>query len=234
MVWQIFHHQIEEDFVQYQILKQAADAAKVTVTDDEVNQRLEQMYDQMKNTVPPGKTIDDMLAAHSYTGARLFLHMKTLLLLEKIDMLDFKPKEWVKVATLVFDTPGKKPDLMKTQGAKALDAYGQLQKGGSWHSILTSVTTDPNVLKNDGDIGWRPMDAFPPSARDALNQLKVGEYSKPVETPAAIQIFKVEAHGAEVTGADLDDLRKRFLAETEGKIYKDIQAKAKVVYSKDQ
>lgn len=234
LVWQIYHSQIEQDFVQYQTLKQAADAAKVTVTDDEVNQRLAQLYDQMSHTVPPGKTIDDLLAARSYSGARLFLHMKSLLFLEKIDLLDFKPKDWIKVATLEFLTPGKKPDVMKTEGAKAQDAYAQLQKGGSWHALLTSLTTDPNVLKNDGDIGWRSLDAFPAGARDELVQLKVGEFSKPVETANAIEIFKIEARGAEVTGTELDDLRKRFLSQTEGQTFKSIQAKTKVVYTKGQ
>jgi hypothetical protein len=232
LVWQIFHKAIEHDIVDYLMVKSVADEDKVTATDEEVSARVTRFLDEdLKPHLLQGQTLEQALQAQSFSDARLFIRSKTLVLLEKIELLSFDPKRWIRVSTLVFPTPGKKPEIMKSEGAKALDFYSQLQKGATWDKMLTQVTTDPNVLRTKGDIGWHSLDAFPQNARNELTALKVGEVSHPIETPTGIQIFRLDALGASATGADFDTMRKRFIDSNVATTINAIRAKSKVVYT---
>jgi hypothetical protein len=234
MLWQVSRRSLEHDFVDYLIVKGAADAAKVVVSDTEVNARMTKFLDQMRATLTPGQTLESMLQAKEFSDARLFLRVKTQVLLEKIQLQSFHPKDWVKVSTMIFETPGKKPDVMKAAAYKATQFYGKLTNGGSWDQLFAQVTTDPNALKGKGALGWHSLDVFPQSARDQLTQLKLGGITRPVETANAIQIFRLDGIGAEASGSELEALKQSYLASTIGTTIKAIRAKAKVVFTKGE
>jgi len=233
MVWQIYHKSIMRDFVDYLVVKNAAAAAKVTVSEDEVNSRVSSFFDQLRTKLRPGQTIEANLQENDFSDARIYLRAKTELLLEKIQLLGFHPGDWVRVSRMVFETPGKKPEIMKSEAAKALDFYNRLKGGSSWNQLLIQQTSDPAVLQSKGNIGWHSLDIFPASTRDQFKQMKIGQVTSPVETATAIQIFRLDGLGEQAVGPDLEALKERFLASTVAQTKKAILDKAKVVYGKE-
>ena len=229
LVWDIYHDGIENDFIDYLTVANAAKMRHLTVTNDEVQASVNQFMDNFKHGLAPSISVEEGLRQRSFSDARVYLRARTELLLNKIQLLSFHPADWVKVSTLVFPTPGTSQQIIKDSAAKAMDSYQRLQKGAPWDTVLREVTSDGRVIQSHGSIGWHPRDAFPPLVRAALEKAKPGEFTNPAQTNNGIQIFRLDAQGANASGVDQAELKNTFLESTRADTIKQIKAKAKVV-----
>ncbi|HEY3782061.1 MAG TPA: peptidylprolyl isomerase [Fimbriimonadaceae bacterium] len=229
MVWQIYHEAIEQEYIDYVTVKLAADKANVAVTDDEAKKQLAVVLEGVKNSLPAGVTITQSLSQQGFSDSRLLVRIRTQLLLEKIEMLQFHQADWVRVSALVYPTPGGKPDIMKSAGNSALSDYDKLLKGASWDALLAHLTTKPDVLKRKGAVGWRAFNDFPALVRDQLQKIKIGEYTHPEQTRSGIEIFRLDQVGPKAAGDDFADLRTTFLENMRKETIGRIKAETKVV-----
>lgn len=234
MVWALYHRPITHDFVDFLVVKDAAAADKVSVSDDEVNARMQTVFDRMRASLRPGETLEQALLSHEYSDARLFLRVKTQLLLEKIQMLTFHPGDWAHISVIEFPTPGKKPDVMKQEATTAKEYYDKLRAGASWDQLQSQSTSNPTALRTKGDVGWRLLSSLPPEARTQLASLKAGEVTAPIETPTSIVIFKLDTSGRTAAGPELELLKNTYFRATGEATLKAISTKAKVEWTKSE
>lgn len=228
LLWDWRHREVEQDLINYLTVKTAADAAGISASEEEVHAELETFLKRFSQTLSPGQDPKEVLSAQGAPPSRLFLKMRTQVLLRKLQLKDFKPADYVRVATIVFGGPGLQGDALKSVVDKANQSFDKLQQGGSWDAALASTTTDANVLNSHGELGWKALAAFPKPTRDLVQSTMVGHYTAPQVTANGIQIFRVEAKGAEVKGDDLKALQDYFVAATRGQFVSALQAKTNV------
>ncbi len=94
--------------------------------------------------------------------------------------------------------------------AKAL--IDSLHAGADWGEIVRNHSDDSDTRANFGELGDLSLDELQPSFREPLQNLGVGDISKPFWSPSGLQIVKVlEKHEARKMSIDKDyDLLKRY------------------------
>ena len=227
-LWDWRHKEVEQDFINYLMVKTAADAAGISVTPEEVQSALDAFLKRYQATLRPGQTLADALDAQGSSQSRLFLREESQLLLKKLMLKGFSSADYVKVSTVIFGGPADKGDLLAQDLKKANDAYSSLQKGGSWKAALAQGTTHPGADNPDGSLGWRPKSVFPKDARDQFAGLAPGGFTKPEQTPFGVQIFRLDELGANAKGQDASDLATYFLDSNRTSFLQQLRQRTKI------
>ena len=202
LLWQWRGQEAVADMISYQVIKNAATKETVSVPDAEVEKAMGEQLAQFTPEMLQGKTVDQYLLEQGFTKSRLWIRIKTELLLNKIVAKDFKPEDYVKISTIVV-RPESTSTKALTDAAKKADLfYDMLGKGDSWEKVLNLSTTDPRTLESKGLVGWRRMDAFPAIVQTEFKTLKAGQSTKPTQTSNGFQIFRIEAYGKDAKGKD--------------------------------
>ncbi len=216
------------DLVSYHMARQEADKNGVKVTREEIEAEMGSQIQQMRNTLQPGQDVDVALREQGFPRSRLYLRVASQLLVDKLVMRQFDPKEFVRVATIVV----KPQDEQATSLAAALklagDAYDRIQKGEAWDTVLASIP-DPAGRPSSGSLGWRPLSVFSESVRRDMAQLEAGKVTKPAQTVNGIQIFRVEMLGKDAAGADLEALKQVYQGSARTAYAAQLRQKIKVV-----
>jgi hypothetical protein len=93
--------------------------------------------------------------------------------------------------------------------AKAAAAWQRLQKGEDFAKLAGELSEDAISRAKGGSLGCVPKSAFGSGVEAAVQQLKPGAYSRPVESPWGVHIIRREAMGdaevLEVLGAEYRD-----------------------------
>ncbi len=225
-LWQWRGADAVREMVEYQVVKAEADRRRVTVTAAEIELKL---ADSLKafTEQQPGKDVDDALQLQGFTRSRAFLRLTRQALLEKIALQNWKASDFVKVSAITI-----KPGTGKTLEQALADgkaAYEKLTKGVKWDAVLATTTSDPQVLQDGGLLGWRSLHIFPDSTVAEMTPMKAGQVTKPVQTTAGVQIFRIEAKGNQVPSEQVDELRAQFLAGRLPALEKELRDKAKIV-----
>ena len=228
LLWQWRSQEAIADLVSYQVIKNAAQKEQVSASDAEVQKAVDQQLVQIAPQVPAGKTVELFLLEQGFTPSRLWLRLKTEILLNKIAAKDFKPAEYVKVSTIVV-RPENTSTKALTDAAKKADLfYEKLTKGEDWQAVLNLSTTDLRTLESKGLVGWRRVDAFPQVVQDEFKTLKMGGVAKPSQTNNGIQILRLEAHGKDAKGTDLEEAEAIHVASNKSAVAQRIRAAAKI------
>lgn len=210
----------------------AVEAAKkgVSATDAEVKARVDEQREAVKPNLQPGQTFEDFVKAQGGGMARLNMVARTAVLIDKIAELEFKPGDYVKVATIVFRPDGVTTDALSKAIKQADAAYASLMAGKPWQSVLQLYEKNTAVVQNGGAIGWKSMAVFPEGVRASLSTTKVMGYTKPVQTENGIQIFRLEARGGTAKPTDLADLKAQFIRGDRNAIIQRLRQSMKVEY----
>lgn len=67
----------------------------------------------------------------------------------------------------------------------------QLAQGEDFASLAQAYSDDKNSAVKGGDLGWVTPEAVVPAFREAMDQLKEGEISEPVQTPFGWHLIQV-------------------------------------------
>ena len=82
------------------------------------------------------------------------------------------------------------PDEVKARRARADTALAQLRQGVDFRQVAASYSDAPDALQG-GDMGWRPAARLPTIFLDVLKDMKVGQISEVVRSPAGFHIIKL-------------------------------------------
>lgn len=211
LLWEWRGFDAIQDLISYQIVRGEAQKLRLDVSEKEVQDAMDAGLKQMAANLPPGKTVEIALLETGFTKSRLYLRYRTEALLNAIVARSFNPKSLVKVSTMVFRPANEQSSALADAIKKADDAYGRLQKGQTWDSVLGLITTDKEVLKSKGLLGWRDLGAFPESIRKDLESLTAGGITKPAQTQYGIQIFRLEADYKSVKADELVEMRNTYI-----------------------
>ncbi|MBS1717513.1 MAG: peptidylprolyl isomerase [Armatimonadetes bacterium] len=231
LLWDWGYDAVAHDVAAYISLLQEAQKAGITASETEINAAYQKKKQDIVKTLPVGKTFEQALAAQQFTSSKLYLSVKAELLLNKLSDVGFDPKSYVKVATIIFKPVNEQSPALIEAIRRADDALARLKKGEAWATVLKGATTDPNVLKADGSIGWKNFSAFPKSVATELGKLKPGEYTTPAQTASGIQIFKLEASGTSAKAGELEELRKGYRAMRQREVLMKLQKDTKIEYT---
>lgn len=211
-LWQWLGKEATNDVISYVLVAQDAGKRGVSVADADVDKAVDAEIASVKSSQGgSAEQAVDWLRTQGFTRSRLFMRLKAKLLMDKILEADFHPDAYVKVATIVVKVPSADASAVSSSIAHAQDAYDRLKKGQKWDFVLESVSNSATGMKTHGVLGWRELSAFPESVQKELVTLPVGGFTHPAETTNGIQIFRLDEHGRDAKGKELDALKNLYM-----------------------
>jgi parvulin-like peptidyl-prolyl isomerase len=215
----------------FEIIHQEAAKQGVSVTKDEIKKKIDSMLTDAMSRDPKKPTREQFIKDHQVHLSQAELGIKAQLELDKIAEKSFKAADFIRVATIVIRPKSPSADDVQASITKGNAAYASLQKGDSWEKVLPAFASEPQSIQNNGELGWVLLSEFPAPTRTEVGTLKIGGYSKPVQTPNGIQIFKLEARGKDVPATELDQVKARYVQSAEQEIVTKLKANAKITTS---
>jgi len=85
---------------------------------------------------------------------------------------------------------GATPQQIEETQAKANDIHRRLEEGLDFASAAISYSDGQEALEG-GEVGWRDLNSIPAFFADAIRDLKPGDFSQPIRSPAGFHIVKV-------------------------------------------
>ena len=233
LLWESRGDEILNDLVAYQLLKAQAEAKGIVVTDADVKRRTQETLKEYAADLQPGENPAEALAAQGFTPGRLFVQVKTDLLLTGLANLAFRPENYVKVSTILVvpkTAADGSPDPESVAAAKATiaRASARLRAGETWDAVAGDTIEDATGKKTGGFLGWRPLDVFPAAVRTEIAALVPGGVTAPSQTNFGVQIFRLDAVGKTLAGKDLEELKSAVFPDVRAKVLRDVRAAAKV------
>jgi foldase protein PrsA len=185
---------ILQQMVQEALIDQYAKTNNITVTDDEVNAR----EDQLKANFPNGSW-DEMLKARNLTESDVKQALKEQIILDKalakqVTITPSQIKQYFDKNHAAFDKPEQVqarhilvPDLATANKVEAL-----LKQGKSFSDLAKQYSTDPGSKDKGGELGWFRRGQMVPAFDKVAFSLPVGATSQPVKSPFGYHIIQVE------------------------------------------
>jgi peptidyl-prolyl cis-trans isomerase D len=103
-----------------------------------------------------------------------------------------KPKE-AKVRYISVRVPSTADGKQKNEAkARANRILTEARSGGDFAQLARRDSEDPSTAAQGGDVGWITQGQLPPALDKAVFALSKGAISDVIETPAGLQILKVE------------------------------------------
>jgi len=91
---------------------------------------------------------------------------------------------------------GSTPQQIKEAQFKADDVYQRLVDGLDFASAAISYSDSQEALEG-GNVGWRDLNTVPAFFADAVRDLKPGDFTQPIRSPAGFHIVKVNDYREE-------------------------------------
>lgn len=85
---------------------------------------------------------------------------------------------------------GATPQQIATQESKANNVHEQLEEGLDYASAAISYSDSQEALEG-GLVGWRDLNSVPVVFSDAIKNLRAGQFTVPIRSPAGFHIIKV-------------------------------------------
>jgi hypothetical protein len=207
LLWDVKADEILNEVTYFQLAKAEADKLGIFLTGKEIDDGVQRELDAMKANLAPGQTLEQAMVSSGQTRARLYLAVKTSLLLTKIAFAEFDPKLYVKVSTIIIKPASNSAADLASAIKIAQGAYDRLQKGDAWEAVVDDVVTDEAGRESRGRLGWRLLSAFPDDVRSEIGLLKANQFSKPAQIQNGIQFFRIDKFGKDLAKEDLDQMR---------------------------
>jgi hypothetical protein len=207
LLWDVKADEILNEVTYFQLAKAEADKLGIFLTGKEIDDGVQRELDAMKANLAPGQTLEQAMVSSGQTRARLYLAVKTSLLLTKIAFAEFDPKLYVKVSTIIIKPASNSATDLASAIKIAQGAYDRLQKGDAWEAVVDDVVTDEAGRESRGRLGWRLLSAFPDDVRSEIGLLKANQFSKPAQIQNGIQFFRIDKFGKDLAKEDLDQMR---------------------------
>ena len=227
-LWDWRGSEVLQDVITDRLIRTEAAKMNISISDAEVAKGFDDQLAKMKSSLPAGQDLDDALHQRGFSRSRLYLRVRSDLLLTGIAEKNFSQKDMVNVSTLLFKpksaAAGDVADAIKL----ADQARARLAGGEKWGDVLKSTQQEPQLVQANGQIGWRPISVFPEVTRQEIPALKPGQITKSVQTSAGIQIFKVEAKGDQASPDQMAQLKAQFVQAQRNELIQQFRQNGKV------
>jgi hypothetical protein len=228
LLWDWRGNEVLQDVISYELIKAQAEKAKVSVPEIEVLKVVDDQLREIKERIPKDKDLATALREQGFPQSRLYLRVKTDLMLERMAEREFDPAKFVMVSTMVFRPKSESGSDLGDALKQADLAYQRLIKGSKWEDVLKTSGQTDEILGANGRLGWRNLDVFPPPAQKELQGAKVGQITMPVQTSAGIQFFRLDGLGREAKGEELATLKQIYMQGARRQILDRIKREGKV------
>jgi peptidyl-prolyl cis-trans isomerase SurA len=143
----------------------------------------------------------------------------------------------VQTAHIVIRVPEQaSPDQLMRIGARAQAALDQIRRGESFAKVAASYSDAPDGLTG-GVMGSRPLDRLPALYADAVKNLKPGEVSDILRSPAGFHIVMLISRvggGASKRVVSLKQTRARHILIKVTEVVSETEARRKLVALKER
>lgn len=145
-------------------------------------------------------------------------------------------REEFNVSHILLRVPeGASPETLIRLKARADAAMEQLAKGEDFARVAASYSDAPDALSG-GSLGWRPLDRLPQLFADMLPNLKPGQVSEVMRSPAGFHIMKlVEKRGGEgASDTRVSQTRARHILIKTSEVVNDAEARRRLISIKER
>lgn len=91
---------------------------------------------------------------------------------------------------LIAVPEGATPQQIATQESTAANVYQQLEEGLDFASAAISYSASQEALEG-GLVGWRDLNSVPVNFSEAITNMRAGQITVPIRSPAGFHIIKV-------------------------------------------
>ena len=185
------------DLVDERLLIEEAARLKVQADDKEVQTR----FEQLRANYPDKQAFEKNLKAVNWTEPDLtnlihnqVLIKNTVLMAGKIAVTDDDAKSFYDKNKDRFTTPesAKLLQIFVNTKAEADDVYTALSAGADFAKLSSLKSTDANLKKNGGSLGYIAKGMLQPELEKEVFALQPGQYTKPIATGNGYSVLKLE------------------------------------------
>lgn len=145
-------------------------------------------------------------------------------------------REEFNVSHILLRVPeGASPETLMRLKARADAAMEQLARGEDFARVAASYSDAPDALSG-GSLGWRPLDRLPQLFADMLPNLKPGQVSEVMRSPAGFHIMKLvdKRGGAGASDARVSQTRARHILIKTSEVVNDAEARRRLTGIKER
>lgn len=225
--------QVAERLVNEEILWFEADKMGITVSDEEVNNQL----DQYKQQAGGEEQFNTQLQQQNYTVDKLKDQIRKSLLFQKLypevtkdaaQVTDEQAQQYYNANPTLFQQPETRTvrHILVADEATANSVEARLAAGEDFATVAKEVSTDPGSKDKGGDLGAVPTvnSGFVPEFEAAMNKLALNEISAPVKSSFGYHIIQVTAitpAGQQTFAEVKEDLKQGLATENQRTAFED-------------
>lgn len=224
--------QILEQLINERLLVAEAKRQNLTVSDAEVDRRVNAMIEEAKKRLGGEAELAQQLARENMTLDKLRdkyrEDVRRSALLEKViekqvpkrnvpaaeaeaffkSHPDRFPKVPAELRLSVIQIPVKADSASEARGrSEALAARKRIAGGEKFAKVAAEVSDDPNSARSGGDLGFFTRGTMEPAIEQAAFTLRLNELSQPIRTPYGWHLVEVLERDTVKTRAGRDSLR---------------------------
>jgi foldase protein PrsA len=209
-----------------ELVRQEAERLGVSVTKNMVTERLAKVAAAASGL----ETLKSRLAAAGLSMADLSASIESVLLGEQVEAVKFadlratraEARAYYDKNLTLFTTPAAADlgDIAVRTEAIAQTVIDRIVAGQPFAGAARQFSADPELKSANGRLGWVQLASLPAPARKALDRLKVGEMTAPLQVGPLWHIFKLYGRRtastrsfAAVVQAVTDELTRRQRSE---------------------
>ncbi|MEZ0326174.1 MAG: peptidylprolyl isomerase [Fimbriimonas sp.] len=228
LLWDWRGYDVLQDLISFQLIRAEAEKKGVSVPEIEVLKIVDDQINATKASLPKDKDLDTALRERGFPRSRLYMRVKTDLMLQRIAEKEFQPAKFFLVSTMLFKPKSATAADVADAVKRAEAAFKRLGNGEKWEDVLKSTQEVQGLVESKGRLGWRTIDAFPEPTITELATAKAGDLTKPVQTGSGIQFFRIDSLGKDAKDRDLEEIRELYMANSRTEILERIKRKGKV------
>jgi foldase protein PrsA len=229
--YQQFQQQLVQRLVDEEILWMEADKMDITVTDDEIEAKVDTARQQSGGD----DALQQALDAANMTMDSFKDNIRKSLLFQKLypeitkdapDVTDEEARAYYDANPDQFQQPETRnvSHILVATEDEANQVKARLDAGEDFATVASEVSIDPGSKDQGGSLGEVPSQnsGFVPEFEQAMDQLQAGETSGPVKTQYGYHIIRVESitpPGTQTFEEVLDDLKAGLKMEAERQIF---------------
>lgn len=225
-----------ETMVNDELILQAAEEAKLEVTDDEIDKAMNEVKRNNKLT---DKQLEQALAAQGYTVAEyrrdvrkqiLRLRAQNVLVRPRVAVTDDEVRSHydklsgqsaavveVKVSHILIALEENAPDIVRKEARRrAGEMVARARAGEDFAGLAAAFSTDLETKDKGGEIGWVKRGELPSEWDEILFSMQAGDIRGPISGPRGLHVFRVaETKKETVRGFEevKEDLREQLYNE---------------------
>lgn len=198
-----------DKMIRQMLLVHEALKRNIEILDGEIEQY---MHEFQKNAgIKSNEEFKKQLEAEGYTLISFREQAKKNLMAERLTLLAILPKINVTDSEVVeFFSENRERFVSKADKVRLRQIFvkfdddkelahqkikgilGELDAGMDFAELAQKYSDDEEYRSKGGDLGFQSVAELEPDVRDAIQSIKAGEYTQPIETELGIYIFKLE------------------------------------------